>query len=365
MQDKWLSEKADEIQFYADRNDLKNFYSALKTVYGPTSSVSSPLFRADGNILITDKEKVLERWAEHFSCVLNRPSTINEEAIARLPQVPIKHSLADVPTVAEVEKAVKRLSSGKAPGADFIPAEIYASGAPLMIRKLFELFQSMWNQELIPQELKDASIVHLYKRKGNRQSCDNHRGISLLSIAGKILAKVLLNRLIDHLEDGVLLESQCGFRPGRSTADMIFAARQLQEKCQEQNVGLYATFVDLTKAFDTVCRKGLWEIMAKFGCPAKFITMVRQFHDGMQASVQDDGKYLKPFPVTNGVKLGCVLAKILFSMFSAMLTDAFRSSDIGVDYKFRTDGKLFNLRRQKPKFRKTLPETFYMLTTTH
>ena len=61
MQDKWLSEKADEIQCYADRNDLKNFYSALKTVYGATLSVSSPLFSADGNILITDKEKVLER----------------------------------------------------------------------------------------------------------------------------------------------------------------------------------------------------------------------------------------------------------------------------------------------------------------
>ena len=257
MHDKWFNEKAGEIQCYADCNDLKNFYIALKTVYGPTSSVSSPLFSADGNILITDKEKVLERWAEHFSCVLNRPSTINEEAIARLPHVPIKHSLADVPTVAEVEKAVKRLSSGKAPGADSIPEEIYAFGGPFMIRKLFELFQSMWNQELLPQELKDASIVHLYKRKENRQSCNNHRGISLLSIAGKILAKVLLNRLIDHLENGLLPESQCGLRPGRSTADMIFAARQLQEKCQKQNVGLYTTFVDLMKAFDTVCRKGL------------------------------------------------------------------------------------------------------------
>ena len=90
--------------------------------------------------------------------------------------------------------------------------------------------------------------------------------------------------------------------------DMIFAARQLQEKCQEQNVGLYTTFVDLTKAFDTVCREGLWKIMAKFGCPAKFISMVRQFHDDMHARVQDDGEHSQPFPVTNGVKQGCVLA---------------------------------------------------------
>ena len=61
---------------------------------------------------------------------------------------------------------------------------------------------------------------------------------------------------------------------------------------------LYMTFVDLTKAFDTVSREGLWEIMAKFGFPTKFIAMVRQFHDGMLARVQNDGDFSDPFPVT-------------------------------------------------------------------
>ena len=56
--------------------------------------------------------------------------------------------------------------------------------------------------------------------------------------------------------------------------DMIFAARQLQEKCQEQRCDLYTTFVDLTKAFDTVGRDGLWKILAKYGCPEKFISIV-------------------------------------------------------------------------------------------
>ena len=87
-----------------------------------------------------------------------------------------------------------------------------------------------------------------------------------MSIAGKILARVLLNRLNEHLERSELLpESQCGFRKNRGTVDMIFTARQLQEKCQEQNMDLYMTFVDLTKAFDIVSREGLWKIMAKFG----------------------------------------------------------------------------------------------------
>ena len=113
----------------------------------------------------------------------------------------------------------------------------------------------MWRKEAIPQEFKDATIIHLFKRTGNPQVCDNHRGISLLSIAGKILARVLLNRLNEHLERSRLLpESQCGFRKNGGTIDMIFTARQLQEKCHEQNVDLYMTLIDLTKAFESVVR---------------------------------------------------------------------------------------------------------------
>ena len=131
---------------------------------------------------------------------------------------------------------------------------------------------------------------------------------------------------------------------------MIFTARRLQAKCQEQNVDLYMTFVDVTDAFDTVSREGLWKIMAKFGCPAKFIAMVRDFHDGMLARVQNAGEFSDPFPVTKGVKKGCVLASTLFSMmFSAMLTDAFQDGDNGIPISYRFDRKLFNLRRLQAK----------------
>ena len=109
-------------------------------------------------------------------------------------------------------------------------------------------------------------------------------------------------------------------------------------------------FVDITKAFHTVSREGLWRIMAKFGCPAKFKAMVWPLHDCMLARVQNDGKFSNPFPVTNGVKQGCVLASTLFSMmFSAMLTDAFQDGDNGIPIRYRFDGKLFNLRRLKAK----------------
>ena len=207
----------------------------------------------------------------------------------------------------------------------------------------------MWDEEVVPQQLKDASIIRLYK-KGNRQLCDNYRGISLLAIAGQILARVLLNCLIVHLEKGLLPESQCGFRGGRGTVDMIFAARQLQEKCQEQYEDLFVTFIDLTKAFDTVCRDGRWQITEKFGCARKFTALVRQLHDGMRATILDNGDTSDSFPVTNGVKQGCVLAPTLFSMvFTAMLHDASQDNDDGIQLKYRTDGGVFNLRRLKAK----------------
>ena len=73
--------KADEIQSFADRKDMKKFFDALKTVYGPQSSGTTPILSADGTSLLTDKEAILKRWAEHFDGVLNRPSSINDEAI--------------------------------------------------------------------------------------------------------------------------------------------------------------------------------------------------------------------------------------------------------------------------------------------
>ena len=346
MKDSWLSAKADEIQNYADKRDLKRFYDALKAVYGPQSSGSSPILSADGKTLLTDRQQILKRWAEHFDSVLNRPSSINEEAIARLPQAEIDYELDLPPTLPEVKRAISQMCSGKAPGPDAIAAEVYKVAGTPTLSHLTDIFQSMWSEGKIPQDFKNANIVHIYKRKGNRRSCDNHRGISLLSIAGKILARVLLNRLLGHLEQGLLPESQCGFRAGRGTVDMIFAARQLQEKCQEQHCDLYTTFVDLTKAFDTVSRDGLWKIMKKFGCPDKFTTIVKQFHDSMMVRVLDDGDVSDVFPVTNGVKQGCVLAPTLFSMmFSAMLTDAFDNSTPGICIRYRTDGRLYNLRR--------------------
>ena len=154
-------------------------------------------------------------------------------------QRPEISELSHEPTHQEVLDSIKQISSGKAPGKDAIPPEVYKYGGQKLVRKLHGLFLQIWRAGKVPQGIKDASIQHLYKNKGNRNVCDNHRGISLLSIASKILARLILNRIIKHVIDDIYPESQCGFRGGRGTIDMIFSLRQVADKVRETNQELY------------------------------------------------------------------------------------------------------------------------------
>ena len=128
-----------------------------------------------------------------------------------------------------------------------------------LFRRLHQLITNAWEAGFVQQAWKDASIVTIYK-KGDRTDCGNYRGISLLSIAGRVFARIVLNRLSTHIKPEVVPKTPCGFRGNRSNVDMIFCLRQLQEKRIEQPWPLYIVFVDFSKAFDTEEVWMHWEI---------------------------------------------------------------------------------------------------------
>nr|VZI17155.1 unnamed protein product [Spirometra erinaceieuropaei] len=126
----WTARKAEETQGDADRNEWNNSFSAIKAVYGPPTKGTAPILSADGNTLLTENTQILQRWAEHFRGVLNCPSAISDAAIKHLPQVETNADPDVPPSLQETIRAVQQLSSGKAPGSDAIPAEVYKHGGP-------------------------------------------------------------------------------------------------------------------------------------------------------------------------------------------------------------------------------------------
>ena len=260
--------------------------------------------------------------------------------------------LDDPPSFDEVDKAILSLKDNKAAGPDNIHAEVIKYGGCAIHRRLHNFILDCWSVKCLPQQWKNANIILVHKQMGDRAECDNSRGISLLSVADKVMAKIMLTRLLEHVVDLVLSESQCGFRRGRSTIDVIFVARHLQERCREHHHDLYLAFDYLTKEFDTVNRDLLWNILRKFGCPPTFIAILQQFHSGMCAQVVMAGSQSSSFPAEVEVKQGCVLAPIIINLLLVAITlvshrDLQSSDFVGIEY--RLDGGLFHLRRLQAK----------------
>lgn len=349
LEDQWWQARAREIQRYADANEMNHFYDAVKQVTGPTDRSLTPVKSTEG-VLLQNKEEILERWAQHFRELLNTRRPCNMDVLNELPVLPVEHAMELPPTERETLEALNSLKSNKSPGPDGIPSELLK--CPELRDEIYAIILEIWERETVPSSWKNSNIVTIYKNKGEKSNCGNSRGISLLSHAGKVLTKIMLKRLVTHVSERLLPETQNGFRSERGTVDMMFAARQLQEKCREQNRDLYVAFVDLSKAFDTVNREMLWGMLGRYGCPEKFVSVLRQFHDGMESRVMLGGDESSPFPVRVGVKQGCVIAPVLFNLFVMGVT-VLLQGDVGPDsavcLSFRYDRSLFDIRKLQAK----------------
>ena len=343
----WLK-LSDSIQKSADRGDAKSVFSGLKRAFGPAKRLSAPVKSSSGTLL-HNREEQMERWVEHFSLLYSKQNVVCDSALDAIQSLPVMHELDTEPTLQELDTALTSMSSGKAPGSDGIPPDLLKHCKKELLPLLHDVLIKCWREGSVPQDMKDCNIITLYKNKGARNDCNNYRGISLLSVVGKLIARVILVRL-QLLAEKVYPESQCGFRAGRSTTDMVFSIRQLQEKCREQQMPLYMAFIDLTKAFDLVSREGLLALLLKIGCPPKLFSVIKSFHTGTKATVQYDGSTSEPFTIRSGVKQGCVLAPTLFGIFfSLLLKHAFGSSTEGVYLHTRSDGNLFKPARLKAR----------------
>ena len=121
----------------------------------------------------------------------------------------------------EVKSTIEEVNTGKASGLDGIPVELLRCRGDNIAAAVYTFIIGVWHDDPVPQDWVDAIMLPLYKGKGSKTNCGDYRGISLLEGVVKVFSKVLSNCLIKWICPNVIAESQCGFRTGRGTMDMI------------------------------------------------------------------------------------------------------------------------------------------------
>ena len=178
--DYWLN-LCSYIQQDADMGKIHGMYDGMKKALGPTSKKTAPLKSSTG-VVLQDREKQMERWVEHYSDLYARETQVTEEAMAAVETLPTLHELDSEPTEHELHRALDALSAGKAPRQDSTTAEVQKRCKGLLLGKLNRIVCMCWRVGEVPQNMRDANVISLYKNKGDRSDCNNYPGISLLSI---------------------------------------------------------------------------------------------------------------------------------------------------------------------------------------
>nr|KAG5695304.1 hypothetical protein BaRGS_028239 [Batillaria attramentaria] len=257
--------------------------------------------------LIDDSEMDIETQWEHSkklwhdTCeeVLGKRKTQHKEWIS-----------ADTIQKLEVRKEKKTALNTSRTGPDEIPAEAIKADTETAVNMLHSLFSKIWEKEEVPAQWKEGIVIKLPK-KGDLRDCSNYRGIMLLSVPGKVLNRILLERMREAV-DPMLRDQQAGFRRNRSCADQIASLRIIVEQSLEWNSPLYINFIDYEKAFDSVDREALWKLLRHYGVPGKIISLIQCTYQDMSCRIAHAGQLSESFEVKTGVRQGCLLSPFLF-----------------------------------------------------
>ncbi len=260
-----------------------------------------------------------QEWFHHFYCVFNGDtvtgidldsigdSSVNLESVSA--------TLDEDITALEVQDAIRALKSNKAPGPDGLCEELYKYSDARIVNFLMIYFNKLFESGMFPLAWSESVIQPLHK-KGNKNSPDNYRGISLLNVSGKLCSYVLNKRLTDWVEEhGLINEAQAGFRRNYSTIDHIFTLLALVQRQLLNHGKLYVAFIDFKKAFDLVDRSCLWAVLRKNGVRGKMYRAIKSMYDVVKTRVRAGGDLTQDFMCPRGLKQGDICSPILFSLF--------------------------------------------------
>ena len=234
-------------------------------------------------------------------------------------------TMSDVFKIGELKSALRKLKSKKAPGPDGIHNDMLKHLGPMAEIFLLEIFNQSWTQGKVPSQWKEATIIPILKKGKPKQESRSYRPISLVSCTGKVMERMINERLMFYLESKNLIsKTQTGYRKYRNTEDQLAYLTQCVENAFQEKKRVLAVFFDLTSAFDKVWKRGLLYKIANLGVNSRMYGWIKSFLLHRTARVKSDNILSRQFTLKEGVPQGGVLSPTLFLIYIDDIMDAIR-----------------------------------------
>lgn len=294
------------------RENQKLFYNVLKNLR-KGKKPDSTLIKDNNGKVLSDPIEIMNRWRQYFQELLQTQGTNNEENTQTEDKQRQTENEEEGITEEELTTALNKMKNGKSPGHDRITGEMLKQMGKQGTKAFLKMFNKIWNEEIIPKDWEVGQIVPIFK-KGDRKTCSNYRGITLLSIPLKLFEQTMEGKLRTVIEP-TLTEEQSGFRKGRSVQDHIFTAKQIITKIHQYNEKAAFAFIDLEKAFDRTPRKRVWQNLSNRGVSPKVTRVIQSLYQKTRNYVINNNRTSEEFTTNEGLRQGGVLSPVLFNIF--------------------------------------------------
>jgi hypothetical protein len=328
-------------EFYdKDRSRFQKEISAKQKSY---SGVCNEL-KIDGR-LITEKEELLSVWKAHYEQLyMPKESPVYDEQFKVFVEQQLKeyvdlsanvtNDVLETPfTTEEVSNLCLKLPNNKVGGMDELVYEHVKYAGKQFFVVLTDVFNAIRALEAIPESVEIGVIYSLFKgKKKNKLDKDNYRGITLLNVIGKILERLILDRMMPILiKNGVPDKMQFAYQKGKSCVQASFVLQEAIHHAVERESKVYACFLDISKAFDCVWMDGLFFKLFNLGIQGKSWRLLKKWYSNLSCRVAHNDLLSEPFLIRQGIRQGGVISPWLFLCFNNDINAELSTMNVGIN----------------------------------